>query len=109
MYVNRLVYVLNSARNPGTGAIRAEPCGEEALGHHGVLAPRLHGAAAGGGRLAGGAGTQFNRNIFGLSFGLKNHLSFGLRFSNMRKCSKMGSSDTSQNQNGISIRFSSQN
>ena len=25
-------------------------------------------------------GAQFNRNIFGLSFGLKNHLSFGSRF-----------------------------
>ena len=48
-------------------------------------------------------------NIFGLSFGLKNHLNFGLRFHTQRKCSKMVSLDMSQNQNGISIRFSSQN
>ena len=27
-----------------------------------------------------GAGIQFNRNISGLSFGLKNHFSFGSRF-----------------------------
>ena len=41
--------------------------------------------------------------------GLKNHLSFGLRFLTLRKCSKMDSLDMSQNQNGISSRFSSQN
>ena len=29
-------------------------------------------------------GNQFNRNIFGLSFGLKNHSSFGLRFLTLR-------------------------
>ena len=46
---------------------------------------------------------------FGLSFGLKNNLSFGLRFPTLRNCSKMGSLDMSQNPNGISIRFSSQN
>ena len=55
------------------------------------------------------AEAQFNRKKFGLSFGLKNHLSFGLRFPTLRKCSKMGSLDTSQNKNRISIRFSSQN
>ena len=55
------------------------------------------------------AGAQFNRQNFGLSFGLKNHLSFGLRFPTLRKCSKMGSLDMSRNQNGISIRFSSRN
>ena len=55
------------------------------------------------------SGAQFNRNIFGLSFGLKNQLSFGLRFSTLRKCSNMCSLDMSQNQNGISIPFSSQN
>ena len=48
-------------------------------------------------------GAQFNRNNFGLSFGLKNHLSFGLRFPTLRKNSKMGSLDMSQNQNGISV------
>ena len=46
--------------------------------------------------------------IFGLSFGLKNHLSFGLRFPTPRQCSKMGL-DMSQNQNGTSSHFSSQN
>ena len=35
-------------------------------------------------------GRPFNRNTFGLSFGLKNHLSFGLRFPTLRKSSKMG-------------------
>ena len=54
-------------------------------------------------------GTQFNRKHFGLSFGLKKLLSSGLRFSTLRKCSKMCSLDMSQNQNGISIRFSSWN
>ena len=44
-------------------------------------------------------GAQFNRKLFGLSFGLKNHLSFGLRFPTIRKCSKMGSLDMSQSQN----------
>ena len=52
------------------------------------------------------AGRQFN---FGLSFGLKNHLSFTWRFPTLRKCSKMGSLDTSENTNGISSRFSNQN
>ena len=41
---------------------------------------------------------------FWLEFWLENSLKFRLR-----KCSKMGSLDMSQNQNGISIRFSSQN
>ena len=55
---------------------------------------------------------KFVRNILGLNnrgsrrvqggnsikknFGLKNHLSFGLRFPTLQKCSKMGSSDMSQ-------------
>ena len=51
--------------------------------------------------LVGGAGEQFNRENFGLSIGMKNHLSFGLRFPTPRKCSKMGHLDTSWNQNGI--------
>ena len=55
------------------------------------------------------AGGQFNRKSFGLSFGLKNGLGFGLRFPVLRKSSKMGSLDISQNQNGTSIRFSSRN
>ena len=67
------------------------------------------GGCQGGGSIQGDAGTQFNRNIFGLSFGLKNQLSFGLRFSTLRKCSNMCSLDMSKNQNGISIPFSSQN
>ena len=46
---------------------------------------------------------------FGLSFGLKNHSRFCLTFHTLRKCSQMGSLDMSQNQNGISICFSSQN
>ena len=29
---------------------------------------------------------QFNRKTFGLSFGLKNHFSFDLRFPTLRKC-----------------------
>ena len=52
-------------------------------------------------------GRRINRQNFGLSFGLKNHLSFGLRFPEIRTCSKMGSLDMSRNQNGILIRFSS--
>ena len=32
------------------------------------------------------SGAQFNGNIFGMSFGLKNHFSFGLRFPTLRKC-----------------------
>ena len=32
-------------------------------------------------------GTQFNRKHFGLSFSLKNHSRFGLRFHTLRKCS----------------------
>ena len=40
-----------------------------------------------------------------MSFSLKNHLSFGLRFPTLRKRSKMGSLDMSQNQNRISGRF----
>ena len=39
----------------------------------------------------------------------KKHLSFGLRFPTLGKCSKIGSLDISRHQNGISIRFSSQN
>ena len=31
-------------------------------------------------------GAQFNRKKVGLSFGLKTHLSFGLRFPTLRKC-----------------------
>ena len=50
-------------------------------------------------------GWQFNRKIFGLSFGLKNNLSFDLRFPTLEKSSKMGGLDMSQNQNGISNRF----
>ena len=38
---------------------------------------------------------------FGLSFGWENCLSFGSRFLTIRKCSKVGSLDMSQNQNGI--------
>ena len=34
----------------------------------------------------GVAGTQFNRESFGLSFGLKNHSRFVLRFHTLRKC-----------------------
>ena len=45
---------------------------------------------------------------FGLSFVLKNHLSFGLRFPTVRKCLKSGRLDMSQNQNGISSRFAGQ-
>ena len=55
------------------------------------------------------AGRQSNRNFFGLSYSLKNHLSFGLRFPTLIKSSKIGSLDISQNQNGISSRFTSQN
>ena len=46
-------------------------------------------------------GAQFNRNLRNLGFGLKNHLSFGLRFPAIRKCSKIHSSDMCANQNGI--------
>ena len=52
-------------------------------------------AAREGGELGGGGGgtpkpgRQFNRK----KIGLKNHLSFGLRLSTLRKCSKMGSLD----------------
>ena len=49
-------------------------------------------------------GSNSIENI-GLSFGLKNHFSFGLRFPILRKSSKMGSLDMSKNQNGISINF----
>ena len=42
-------------------------------------------------------------------FGSKNHLSFGLRFPTLRKCSKMGSLYMSRNKNGISIPFSRRN
>ena len=34
---------------------------------------------------------------FGLSFGLKNHLSFGSRFPTLRKCSKMSVSESKRN------------
>ena len=44
-----------------------------------------------------------------LEFWLENHLSFGMRFPTPRKCLKTGSLDMSQNQNGISISFSSRN
>ena len=54
-------------------------------------------------------GWQFNRKQFVLSFSLKNHLSFGLRFPPLIISSKMGSLDISHNQNWISSRFSSQN
>ena len=46
---------------------------------------------------------------FQLEFSLKNHLSFGMRFPSLRKSSRMGSLDMSQNQNGISSHFSSRN
>ena len=36
-------------------------------------------------------GTQFNRKTVGLSFSLKNHMRFGVRFPTQRKISKMGS------------------
>ena len=36
------------------------------------------------------SGTRFNRKTFSLSFSLKNHLSFGLKFTNLRKSSKIG-------------------
>ena len=36
-------------------------------------------------------GWKFNRKRFGLSFSLKNHLSFGLRFPTLRQSSEMGS------------------
>ena len=55
--------------------------------------------------LDGVPGCQFNRNNLSLSFCLKNHLSFGLRFPTLITSSKMGSLDMSQNQNGISSRF----
>ena len=44
-----------------------------------------------------------------MSFGLNNHLSFGVRFPTLITFSKMGSLDMSRNQNGISVRFSSRN
>ena len=55
------------------------------------------------------AGRQFNRIFFGFSYSLKNHFSFGLKFPTLIKSSKIGSLDISQNQNGISSRFTSQN
>ena len=54
-------------------------------------------------------GWQFNSKKFGLSFSLKNHLSFGLRFPKLIESSNMGSLDMSIIQNGISCCFSSQN
>ena len=51
-----------------------------------------------------GPGAQFNRTIF-LEFWLEKPSEFWLKISTLRKSSKMGSSDMSQNQIGISIRF----
>ena len=42
-------------------------------------------------------GWQFNSKKFGLSFSLKNHLSFGLRFPKLIESSNMGSLDMSHN------------
>ena len=50
--------------------------------------------------IAEATGAQFNRKV-----GLR----FGLRFPTLRKRSKIGSLDMSQNQNRISSHFSSQN
>ena len=55
------------------------------------------------------AGRHFKSKMCLEFFSLKNHLSFGLRFIALRKCSKLGSLDMSQNQSAISSRFSSQN
>ena len=51
----------------------------------------------------GGGGDSIEK--FGLNFGFKSGFSFGLRFPTIRKCSKMGSLDMSQNLNGISSHF----
>ena len=61
------------------------PCAAQHRGRHGRPGGRPHALdGLGQGRrdqlLARAAGKQFNRTIFGLNFGLKNHLSFGLRF-----------------------------
>ena len=45
---------------------------------------------SGGKAFVGASGTHFNRNNFDLSFGLKNNLSFGLRFPYTKKMSKNG-------------------
>ena len=83
------------------GGVMALPPSRTCLTAAQELAPEFRHSAA--------AGALFNRINFGLSFGSKNHLSFDLRFPTLRKHSKMGSLDMSQNQNGISICFSSRN